>query len=168
MKVQCRIPRSIFENMLLDLTTPHDFAAERIGFLSASLSKLDGGDELVLFNDYFPVRDSEYMPDLTVGARINSSAIRSAMQQIMDSKLGMFHVHLHPDGFPLRFSRADCAGYARLLPSFRSAGPQLVHGALIINSDGAYGAVLLPGAEDVVEVGGLSVVGFPMRSYRGN
>ncbi|HSD08862.1 hypothetical protein [Flavobacterium sp.] len=90
-----RIPEELHKKMLSDLKRPHPFAYERVGFLFAKTVKLSSDVTLVIAIDYLPVNDNDYINDEEVGAKINSNAIRVAMQGVFEKDCGCFHVHLH-------------------------------------------------------------------------
>ena len=84
-----RLTRPLFEHMLGDLRRPHEHANERVGFVSAKLGNASGEHQLVLLVDYQPVADKYYIRDPHSGARINSAAIREAMQHVLDTGNGL-------------------------------------------------------------------------------
>lgn len=161
-----RLPRPLYQEALADLKRRHPFAAERVGFLFVRVGSTDGA-VLLLGCGYAPVADAEYVEDLGVGARINSTAIRSAMQRVLDTRQGVFHVHLHEHRGAPRFSWVDTREHGRLVPSFQAVGPKSVHGALVFSLNGA-GAVAWPAdALDPVVVDRISVVGYPLSLMKG-
>src|SRR5215207_3980405 len=97
MNVTIRLTRELFELIKADLLRPHSYAAERVGFIFGKLGN-QGSEEgrLILLSEYRPVEDGDYEDTWEAGARINSAAIRSAMQSVLDTGCGAFHVHLHP------------------------------------------------------------------------
>lgn len=143
-----RISGNLYRTIQNDLRRPHEFAAERIGFLFVRPGKLAGADVLLLGAEYLPVLDKDYVDDLTVGARINGDAIRMAMQKVLDTRQGCFHVHLHEHKGKPRFSGTDNRELKVLIPTFRQVGTANYHGALLLSDDSAC-AVALPPDEDV-------------------
>src|ERR1700729_2806808 len=93
--------------MRRDLVRPHVFAAERIGFAAVRIGNAGNDPTLILVEGYSPVADENYIDDPKVGARINSAAIRTAMQMAIDQRCGAFHVHLHINRGKPRLSRTD-------------------------------------------------------------
>lgn len=161
MKTSVRIPRPLYEEIRTDLQRPHTLAFERIGFVSASTGN-DGGDhQLIMLHDYQPVLDSDYIADKDVGARINSNAIRRAMQRILDTGKGLFHVHLHPHKGSPKFSRTDLREQPRLLHGFQNVGPTFIHGLLLLSYDSCAASALFPGQSNLQTVASISLVGFP-------
>jgi len=117
MRIEIRLTRVLYEQVLKDLLRPHPHADERVGFLSAKLGSLGGKGMLVIFTNYFAVPDSNYMYDPEVGARINGASIRTVMQRILDTKEGAFHVHIHSflSNGRLVFSRTDMQDLLHLI-----------------------------------------------------
>lgn len=161
MNIRIRLTRTLYDRVRADLHRPHPFAAERVGFLFAKLGNAGTADPIVVFTDYAPLADDRYIDDPFAGARIDSQAIRGAMQQVIDRKKGVFHVHLH--GFTGRpaFSPMDRDELPRLIPGFRAVGPTLPHGLFLMNEDQCMGEVWLPGQNGPVEAARVSVVGQP-------
>ena len=56
MKVEIRIPGSLYADAIADLTRSHPFAAERIGFFSVALGRLSAEHLLLLVNGFSPIR----------------------------------------------------------------------------------------------------------------
>src|SRR5689334_4714517 len=94
--VNVKMMADVRDQVLADLRRPHPFASERVGFLSSVGGNRDGANRLVFLVKYLPVPDRCYIEDPDVGARIDSTAIHSAMQHVLDNPgTGIFHVHLH-------------------------------------------------------------------------
>jgi hypothetical protein len=165
MSFAVRILRGVFERALDDVRRPHAFALERVGFFFGRVAP-SKSNTLVLLNDYTPVQDAEYIPDDRVGARINSTAIRTALQRALTTSEAVFHFHVHSGhGLP-GLSRTDASELGRLMPSFGNVAPAAVHGAIIANVDCA-GAWLWPERGLQPErATSVSVVGFPTSVWR--
>lgn len=161
MNVQLRMPRLLCDTMRRDLMRRHPFAAERIGFARAAVGKAED-TTLLLLKSYWAVPDAQYVKDQFVGARINSAAIRNAMQDVLDADHALFHVHLHHQCGPTGLSRTDQAEIPRLVESFRSARPTSPHGLIVLTFDHCLAVVWQPGASVPVKVGKIVVVGYPM------
>lgn len=166
MNVQIRIPKDLFTNMRNDLMRPHAHTGERVGFLYGKL--VSPVQPLILLHDYQPVADNNYIDDYTVGARINSIAIREAMQRALNDSIGVFHVHLHGFSGRLSFSRTDKINLARLVPSFQAVAPMLAHGALVLNEDNCAAMVWLPGTKIPITSEKISIIGWPMGFFGGD
>jgi hypothetical protein len=155
-----RIPRQLAHDMREDLLRPHAYAAERVGF--ARIAVGTGDDSLILLpTSYWAVPDDQYVNDPYVGARINATAIRSAMQDGLCGGHGLFHVHLHEHKGRTRLSPTDRAEIPKLVNSFRAVGPNSPHGFLILTLDHAL-AVVWPGGQTAgIPVSKISIVGYP-------
>ncbi len=161
MKIQLRMTRQLYGEMRRDLLRQHAFAGERVGFVQVALSSADDM-RLLLLKSYQSVPDDQYINDPMVGARINSAAIRNAMQGILDGGEGRFHVHLHPHRGQTRLSRTDQAEIPRLVNSFRAVGPNSAHGLLVLTYDHCLAIAWLPGATGPMNIRKIAVVGYPM------
>jgi hypothetical protein len=162
MNVQIRLTKALYEQVRRDLERPHAFAAERVGFLHAKLGNRDGQPLLALFTDYWAVPDDQYVNDPHAGARIGSAAIRRAMQSVLDTGQGVFHVHMHPHRGRPTLSRMDRQELPKLIASVRAVGPQVAHGIFPLSYDQCVGFVWPPGSSQPVESSKVNVVGFPM------
>lgn len=159
MNIKVRLARSLLEQVRADLTRPHPFAAERVGFLYGQL--MDAGDPLVLMTGYEPVADERYINDPFAGARIDSQAIRNAMQGILDRQQGAFHVHMHHwPGRPV-MSHMDAEEIPRVVTGLRRVGPHQANGIVLLHDVECAAWVWLPGHENAIEAQSVSVVGFP-------
>lgn len=146
-----------------DLTRPHAFAAERIGFaFTRSSRSVDGRSTWILVTGYDPVLDDEYIDDPTVGARINSSAIRRVMQRVITTGEGAFHVHIHEHEGEPGLSYVDREELRPLMQSIRNASPTSDHGILLLSQDSARMEVLSPGTTSFKCASHISVIGYPM------
>jgi len=159
-----RIPRRVFAVMHADLGRPHPFADERIGFLAVAAGFGEDGENLLLAREYVSIPDHQYIRDNRAGARIGNDAIRWALQHILDSGLGLFHVHSHGGTDTPTFSGTDVAEQPRLVASFCNIGPGVSHGMLLLSSDTANAWIWLPGAKAPVVAAQLSIVGYPLFS----
>src|SRR5882762_4524 len=111
-----RMTRRFAARIVSDLGRPHDYAHERVGFLYCSTTR--AADDWIVFpSHYNPVGDDRYVDDPSVGASIDGTAIRAALQKALDTGLSCFHVHLHSLLFP-GFGDLDLEEQEKLLPSF--------------------------------------------------
>lgn len=134
--ITLRISSTLFEEMLDDLRRPHEYAAERVGFMHCRESVLRSGN-LLLAQKYHPIRDDQYLEDASVGARFDGSAIREAMQTALTEATSVFHVHLHEHrGLP-RFSGIDKREMRQIMPCFVNLCPERLHGALVLSANRA-------------------------------
>jgi hypothetical protein len=158
-RITLRIPREIHESLIRSLHEPHPFASERIAFCRVAVGNRGHEHTLVLVTEYWSVPDDQYVDDPLSGARINSTAIRNAMQQILDTGRGVLHVHCHDyPGLP-EFSPMDRAETPRLVQSFQHVNGNMPHGMLVLSPDSARASVVLPGCRDLRPVDQISIVG---------
>lgn len=167
MTVRVRITRLLYDQARADLSRPHPFAAERVGFLFAKLGNVGASEPIVLFTRYSPLADDRYIDDPMAGARIDSRAIRGAMQQVLDRCEGVFHVHMHGLSGRPSFSQMDRAELPRLIPGFQIVGPALAHGLFLMNDDQCRAEVWLPGANSPITAARVNVVGYQFRMSEG-
>lgn len=162
MNVKVKISRDLYEKILTDLARPHSFAYERVGFLTSRIGNQGGETLLILFISYLSLDDAQYIEDPSVGARINSSAIRMVMQHSLDTGEGIFHVHQHGHrGIPY-LSRTDLRETLPLAKSFRNVKPAAAHGIFLLSKNKAKSLIWLPGLAMPVEKTRISVIGHPM------
>jgi hypothetical protein len=163
--LSARIMRELCVQVREDLARRHEFAYERVGFLSAKLGNDALGEPLVLFSNYNPVPDEQYIEDPHSGARINSDAIRGAMQRVLDTGQGLFHVHRHEHRGKPEFSSMDLDETPRIVSSLRVAGPTQAHGMLLLSHDHCIAHVWLPSSAESIVADRVSVVGFPLELF---
>ena len=126
------------------LTRPHVFAHERIGFVTAAIGNNDGGPVLMLVRQYTPVSDQHYIDDRYSGARIDSTAIRTALQRVLETQEATFHVHMHEHAGRPSFGKMDNDEIPRLIASFRAVAGSKPHGMLVLSLDSASATVWMP------------------------
>jgi len=166
MIVAFKIVETLLGRVFEDLRRPHPFAAERVGFLSCRVGALNPG-WVVLAHDFHPVADDDYLRDRSVGAMMGPAAIRKALQVALSNEVGMFHVHIHGHRGRPWFSGVDLRETAKFVPDFWHVRPQLVHGAIVLSLDSAAGLCWHPQASEPLVFSKFSVVGTPMRIWRG-
>lgn len=167
--VTIRIAKDLFESIVVDLQRNHEFASERIGFVIGRTKVLSDKESLVCISEYVPVKDDNYIEDYSVGARINSDAIREAMQLAIDRKCSIFHVHKHLGVGTPSFSSTDMDEIPNVVKAFVNVNSNVVHGALLFSDDTANAFVLSKG-DGLQMASRVSVVGYPLtfnRSYYG-
>ncbi|MGY4231113.1 hypothetical protein ACVIIW_000060 [Bradyrhizobium sp. USDA 4449] len=165
MNIRFKITTALLGAIRDDLRRPHEFAHERVGFISAGLAAAH--DELlILAGSYEPLRDDEYLRAEGVGAMMSEQAIRRARQQAMDSGTAIFHVHTHGRrGIP-GFSGVDNRENAKFVPNFVSVVPQCVHGAIVLSDTAAFGQVWVGRAGPRPFITHFTEVGMPIRDWR--
>jgi hypothetical protein len=164
-KVRVRIPSALYVRIRKDLARRHEFAYERVGFVSAKLGNQSGDEPLVLFTDYYPVSDDQYIDDPYSGARIDSDAIREAMQRVLDTSDGLFHVHTHGGRGRPGFSFMDLEETPRIVSSLQVAGPTQAHGMVLLSNDQCIAYVWMPGTGEPVLADKVAVVGYPFEIF---
>ncbi len=213
MTIHFKITRLLLEQIREDLSRPHPFAFERVGFLfikqGTAAFQCNSGQPfghspavksvpkwysrflrslsptgrytddipgkcgcigesrtqikdtlMILVSTYTPVRDEDYIDDPTVGAKIGSSAIRSAMQRSLDTGMGAIHTHMHEGTGRPGFSSTDRKSMNNLMPSFFNVSPHVPHGALVFNQDSIVG-VIWKDKLTSLDIARISVVGYP-------
>jgi hypothetical protein len=167
MITKVRLTRKLLDAVRADLSRPHPFAAERVGFLYGPLANADTDSPLVLLASYDPVADDRYINDPRSGARIDSHAIRGAMQGVLDRSQCGFHVHMHHwPGHPM-LSRMDAEEIPRVVTGLRRVGPAHPHGIVLLHEEQCAAWVWFPGKDNAVEAGSVSVIGFPIKFFGG-
>ncbi|HQU93804.1 MAG TPA: hypothetical protein PLK77_16025 [Pyrinomonadaceae bacterium] len=163
MNVTVKLLASLRDHVISDLIRPHPFAYERIGFISAIVGNRTGKNPQVFLADYLPVPDDRYIEDSKVGARIDSAAIRMAMQYVLDNPgKGVFHVHLHDWNGQPGFSATDRREIPPIVESCRNVAANEAHGMLVFSRDKADCTVWWPGSLPV-PANRISVIGHPLR-----
>ncbi len=162
MRVVFKVADRLLEQVKHDLTRPHEFAAERVGFFVCRVASLAPAGVVVLAHGYRPVEDEHYIDDPTVGAMMGPSAIRKALEFALNNKAGMFHVHMHDHAGRPRFSRTDARESAKFVPDFWNVRPEMPHGALVASKDSLNGFCWYPGVSAPIEIVEFVVVGSPM------
>jgi hypothetical protein len=160
MKATVRIPRRLFIEIGEDLDHPHAFARERLGFVLARWAEA-AGELVVLPFEYISIADENYIDDARVGAKMNSAAIRAALQATLNSRAACLHVHAHHPAMPF-FGKLDLAEQEKLMPSFLATVPNAPHGALLLYGSGALARLWSGDNEPPSYAERVTVVGFPM------
>ena len=162
MKPIFKIQRRMLDEIHADLSRPHPFAAERVGFISCKVAALDASTVVALAQAYLSVQDDHYEDDPSVGAMLNGAAFRSALQHSYRSRTAMFHVHRHEHRGAPRFSHVDISEARRFVPDFWKVQPSLPHGAIVLSHDRMHGLCWLPGHRTPLPFASHTVVGFPI------
>lgn len=161
MNITLKILAKQLDNIRTDLVRPHRFAGERVGFISCRFgSKLDG--IVAIAHEYHPVEDANYIEDDSCGAVIGSRAISNALHTAYIREVGMFHVHLHQHFGSPRFSQLDRTENSRFVPDFFNVRPDLLHGAIVLSYDSAFGICWLSADTGPIYINEFVSVGFPI------
>jgi hypothetical protein len=166
MKPTFKIPLGMLDSIHSDLSRPHPFAAERVGFISCKIASIDTSNLAVLAQAYLPVADDHYEDDPSVGAMLNGAAFRAALQHSYRSRSAMFHVHRHEHQGRPRFSHMDLSEAKRFVPDFWKVQPSFPHGALVLSHDGMHGLCWFPGHLTPVAFATYTMVGFPTTIFQ--
>jgi hypothetical protein len=167
MTTKVRITRKLLDEVRADLSRPHPFATERVGFLYGRLASAGADSPLVLMTGYEPVADDRYINDPWSGARIDSQAIRGAMQGVLDRGQGGLHVHMHHWPGRPALSRMDAEEIPPVVTGLRRVGLAQAHGIVLLHEEECAAWVWLPGQDNAVEAEVFSVVGFPTKLFGG-
>ncbi len=158
MKINFRMASNLLQRIHNDLSRPHSYAYERVGFISCGVADLPGKGLIILGENYHPVADKNYIDDNHYGAMMNSEAIRDAMQYSYHHSLSMFHIHRHEhNGLP-RFSGIDLKESFKFIPDFWNVQPNLPHGILVLSHDSIAGLCWIPQENRPTHIAGFSFV----------
>jgi hypothetical protein len=165
MRARIKLPTAMLAEMRKDLHRPHPFAHERVGFVTAGVCAVEGGDLLLLARNYRPVDDDDYLPDPSVGVKIGSGAIRKALQSAYRPPAAVLHVHSHGGrGLP-EFSGVDRRSAREFVPSFFNAVPRMPHGIIVLSHDSATGLLWFGPDKAEEYVLEFVAVGVPYRKF---
>lgn len=159
---EIKLTGSLYAEITRDLTRPHPFAAERVGFV---FGRMGSHGRLILLNHYHSIPDDQYVNDSSVGARIGAEALTWAMQAVYQgrpTREGIFHIHLHGHTGETRMSGVDSREIPKLLPGFQSMGRDAAHGIIILSLDHGSGWVWLPGNKEALSAASINVIGVPI------
>jgi hypothetical protein len=163
-KTAFRIERRLLDRVHRDLSQPHAFAHERVGFLACATAQAPGG-MLLLADQYLPVADEDYLDVRSVGAMMSSAAIRKALEHALGNQVAMVHVHRHEHRGKPSFSRVDLSEAAKFVPDFWKVRPGLPHGILVLSHDSMTGLTWDPSTARPHPIDELTVVGRPMSIF---
>lgn len=155
-----KIRRDLLDAVHDDLSRPHAYAGERVGFLACRLAPVSGG-VCILGQSYLPVADEHYEDNPSVGAMMDGRAIRSALEYAYNHGTAMFHLHRHEHRGRPGFSFVDEREAALFVPDFWKVAPNLVHGALVLSWDRIYGHLWDPRTRRARPIDEYVTVGFP-------
>jgi hypothetical protein len=164
-RVTFKIRRKLLDEIHTDLSRPHDFAAERVGFIACTLADFPAGEIAVLAQTYLSLRDDHYEDDPSVGAMMNADAIRLALQYSYNNRAGMFHVHRHDHHGVPGFSFVDLREADKFVPDFWKVQPRLIHGAIVLSHDRMHGRWWNRKTKHARPIDEWAVVGFPTTSH---
>jgi hypothetical protein len=169
MKIDAKLSGSLHHLIIKDLTRPHAFAEERVGFVFGRMGSLADEGKVILLSRYHSIPDDQYVNDPSVGARIDRKAITWAMQAVYFARQtheGIFHVHLHDLPGETTMSAVDSLEIPRLLPGFQAAGRDAAHGIVVFSRNHGSAWVWLPGHREPIVADSLSVIGAPIGVFK--
>lgn len=164
MRVSFRVTRTLLDKVHADLSRPHQFALERVGFFACKTAA-SGDGFLLLALEYLPLADEDYEDDARYGAMMGPGAIRKALQHAYRHNVSMMHVHRHEHAGVPRFSPDDIAENAKFVPDFFKVRPRLPHGAVVLSHNALFGEVWEPGTNDRRNLNQASVIGRQLFSF---
>lgn len=142
MSIELRIARLVWTEMHRDLSQPHPFAFERVGFLMAAQISTPTTAAIRLdVTSWERVEDADYLRDDRVGASIGPEAFRKILQRAHFDILSILHVHRHDHHGTPAFSNIDTRAMRSFIPSFFNAQGSRPHGALLLSLDNAIGLI---------------------------
>lgn len=124
------IKQELIENILSDLARPCEAAFERVGFLYGNLV-----NEGMLFDEYIPVDDTDYIKNEKYGAVFNKDAIKKVLVRILKSGKSCFQIHEHSSFSGARFSSIDLKTAIELNSTFHNFNPRVIHGNIVLCKD---------------------------------
>ncbi len=167
MKIHFKITKALLHEIRTDLSRPHPFAEERLGFLGCKASSGRDG-LLILAHSYLTTPDKWYIRDDNYGCVFGPDAILTAMKFSKANKACMFHVHMHGHSGVPWFSRIDLKESAKFVPDFWNVSSKLPHGTLVLSDNKAAGLCWYPKRPKPFRITKLSTVGWPMENLGGN
>jgi hypothetical protein len=158
MTARLRIPQPLWECTHVDLSRPHPFAWERVGFLTCGMQTTAPNIQMLTAESWHPVDDAHYIDDRTVGALVGREAFRKMLQLIYNRPSTLLHVHRHDHRGRPQFSSVDMRSMLAFVPGFFNACPMLPHGALVLSLDYCSGLLWPHASGQPVEIGPIEVV----------
>ena len=157
-----KIRRELLGTVQRDLSRPHRFAWERVGFLSGPVGPLEREGVVILAHAYHPIDDDDYIESDEAAAMMGSVAIRKALQFAHSNQTSMFHVHRHDHLGRPSFSNLDLRENAKFMPDFSNVCPEFPHGALVLSMNSFAGICWHPDILTPISITEVIVVGAPM------
>lgn len=164
MKTSLKIPKAFLDGIHVDLSRPHAFAHERVGFIACSLSTTSHG-QILLANTYLPVADEDYDYAPKVGAMMGAAAIRKALEYAYNHSVSMIHVHRHEHRGRPEFSKVDLTEGAKFVPNFWNVRADVPHGLMVLSKNAATAAVWAPATKAPHYVDEVCIIGRPLMTF---
>lgn len=166
MTTHLKIPGSLLHEIHQDLSRPHKFAAERVGFVTCGNAGAADGGRILLANRWHGVADDDYVDNPRVGAAIGGSAFRKILQYAYSNPVSILHVHRHDHRGTPRFSPTDLRSAREYVPSFFHVQRAMPHGVVVLSFDHAAGQVWEFGQPTAKQIDVFQVVGYPSRKWQ--
>lgn len=157
-----RITERLLGEIHADLSRPHRFAFERVGFIHCRVGVMEATSN-ILAESYSPVAEDDYLECDHMGALMGPAAIRKALQASYRSQTALFHVHRHEHRGMPAFSAVDNRENAKFIPDFWKVAPSSPHGAIVLSQDRCYGMVWDAKTRTTFPLRRITAVGFPVR-----
>lgn len=165
MSTRLRLLDTQLEEIHLDLSRPHLFAAERVGFLTCGLARVASDSLVLLGNCWHRVADEDYLDDPRVGACIGPAAFRKILQYAYHEAVSVLHVHRHDHYGTPSFSSIDTRSAREYVPGFFNVRRSHPHGALVLSLDNGAGEIWLPSQLDPRPIDRVDIIGVPLRRW---
>jgi hypothetical protein len=153
-----RVAQQLWDRTHADLSRPHPFAWERVGFLTCEVQRAPGNVQVLTAQTWHPVDDAHYIDDPTVGALVGPDGFRKMLQQIYNRPSALLHVHRHDHRGHPAFSSIDMRSMLAFVPGFFNACPTLPHGALVLSLDRCVGMLWPQAGARPVAIGHVEVL----------
>jgi hypothetical protein len=164
-KTVFKIIDSLLQEIHSDLSRPHPFATERVGFLTCGIAQVAEEALVLLASRWHPVVDEDYVDDPKAGATIGPVAFRRILQYGYNTPVSIFHVHRHEHSGRPAFSTTDVRSAQEYVPGFLNVRRSHPHGAIVLSHDQATGHVWVPGHCIRQPIERFQVVGPRLRSW---
>lgn len=152
MSIIFQISEPLLRSIHEDLSRSHDFALERMGFITCQ-PQLDKEQNLTITSRaYHPIQDRHYIDDPRYGALMGADAIRIALELSYNQNASIVHIHRHEHWGRPQFSRTDIIESDRFIPSFINIKPLLPHATIVLNHNSMVGRCWLPNEKSPVAI----------------
>jgi hypothetical protein len=166
MNICLRLPEPLLTRIHEDLSRPHPFAAERVGFMTCGIARLVDPGMLLLGETWHAVADEDYIEDDRVGACIGGGAFRKLFQTTYSDPAAILHVHKHDHVGRPGFSRTDERSMRDFVPGFFNACRSRPHGAIVFSRNSAVGAIWIASSGPRHALSRVEVIGQPCEKWR--
>jgi len=152
MSITFQINETLLRNIHEDLSRPHEFALERVGFITC-IPQTDNDKSLTIASKaYHPIKDGHYIDDPRYGALMGANAIRMALELCYNQNTSIIHIHRHEHRGSPQFSRTDIIESNKFVPSFINVKPLLPHATIVLSYNSMAGRCWLPNMESPVPI----------------